>query len=159
IYTDGASRGNQTPDKAVAGYGVYFGPGDSRNIAKPLKGARQTNQRAELTAIGAAVKHIVDNKDYNNKYTIKSDSQYALSSLTSWNKAWEKNGWKNSRGAPVENKDLIQNVLKDINHVNQVYEKKGWSGIQLEKVKGHSGDVGNDMADKLANAGCDMNAK
>ena len=47
IYTDGACRGNGTPH-ARAGYGVYYGPNDPRNISERLSGA-QTNNRAELT--------------------------------------------------------------------------------------------------------------
>ncbi|OJJ89423.1 RNA-DNA hybrid ribonuclease [Aspergillus glaucus CBS 516.65] len=50
IYTDGSSLANGRA-VASAGVGVYFGPGDSRNVSEPLKGNRQTNQRAELTAI------------------------------------------------------------------------------------------------------------
>ncbi|GMF61461.1 unnamed protein product [[Candida] boidinii] len=59
IYTDGASRGNQNQNSAVAGYGVFYKAGDPRNISQPLEGSRQTNQRAELTAIKSAMENIV----------------------------------------------------------------------------------------------------
>ena len=47
-YTDGSCIGNGTSN-ARAGVGVYFGPGDDRNISERLEGSNQTNNRAELT--------------------------------------------------------------------------------------------------------------
>ena len=42
VYTDGSCHNNGRTN-ARAGYGVYFGENDSRNISKPLKG-KQTNK-------------------------------------------------------------------------------------------------------------------
>lgn len=50
IWTDGACRGNGTR-RAKAGYGVYFGPKDPRNLSEKLEGPVQTNNRAELTVL------------------------------------------------------------------------------------------------------------
>jgi hypothetical protein len=49
VYIDGSSLGNGTGPDARAGYAVYFGPGDARNVTERLPGPRQTNQRAELS--------------------------------------------------------------------------------------------------------------
>ena len=49
VYTDGACVNNGKPD-ARAGYGVYFGEGDKRNVSESYKGP-QTNNVAELLAI------------------------------------------------------------------------------------------------------------
>jgi ribonuclease HI len=54
LYTDGACSGNGTAN-ARAGYGVFFGSKDPRNVAAPLEGELQTNNRAELQAILVAV--------------------------------------------------------------------------------------------------------
>jgi len=62
---------------------------------------------------------------------------------------WERNGWKTSAGAMVANQDLIKdcrNLYKEI--------KASGADIDIIKVKGHSGNHGNDMADKLAVDGC-----
>ena len=49
VYTDGACVDNGKP-YARAGYGVYFGKNDSRNVSESYKGL-QTNNVAELLAI------------------------------------------------------------------------------------------------------------
>ena len=49
VYTDGACVNNGKPD-ARAGYGVYFGKGDERNVSERYKGP-QTNNVAEILAI------------------------------------------------------------------------------------------------------------
>ena len=49
VYTDGACVDNGKP-YARAGYGVYFGKDDARNVSESYKGL-QTNNVAELLAI------------------------------------------------------------------------------------------------------------
>ncbi|ODV85979.1 hypothetical protein CANARDRAFT_185049, partial [[Candida] arabinofermentans NRRL YB-2248] len=156
IYTDGASRGNQNQDRAIAGYGVFFGDGDKRNVAEPLIGSSQTNQRAELTAIDVALKTIIRRTDYDCRYVIRTDSQYAIDCLTKWNTNWERKGWLNEQGQAVANQDIIRRTLRNLNTINEVYRSKGWLPIAFEKVEAHSGDHGNNMADRLANFGCDQ---
>ena len=72
IYTDGSSLGNGQLG-AVGGVGVYFGPGDGRNLSEALTGTRQTNQRAELTALQRAL----ELAPRDRKIVIYSDSNYA----------------------------------------------------------------------------------
>ncbi|KAJ1678445.1 hypothetical protein EV182_004033 [Spiromyces aspiralis] len=148
IYTDGASRGNGRAGSR-AGYGVYFGPNDPRNISEPLAGPSQTNQRAELTAIIEGMEKSMEQRGQH--IIVNTDSHYAMKSLTQWHKAWEKNGWTNSRGSQVENQDLIKRGLELIRN----YDGK----VDLQYVPGHSGDAGNDMADRLAVQGAAKNAR
>lgn len=143
IFTDGSSRGNGT-NGASAGYGVYFGPGDSRNLSARLPGSRQTNQRAELMAITEALKAVPSNQ----AVIIKTDSQYSISCFTVWKTTWLRNGWRNARGGEVENRDLIQYGLELI----EARRSAGGTSM-LQKVPAHSGVHGNEMADRLANEG------
>lgn len=55
IWTDGACKSNGRGADARAGIGVFFGDGDTRNVARRLQGLPQTNQRAELQAIHEAL--------------------------------------------------------------------------------------------------------
>ena len=55
VYTDG-SFGLEAPGKGFAGYGVWFGPLDPRNMAQPLEGVVQTVNRAELSTCIAALR-------------------------------------------------------------------------------------------------------
>ena len=163
VHTDGSSLGNGTAG-AFAGVGVYFGPGDkryafilnehiqtrrqhtdisptNRNISETLPGTRQTNQRAELTAIHRALESVPRNRNV----VIITDSKYAIDCVTSWYVNWRRNGWKTAAGKAVENKDIIENVLGKI----EEREKLGVR-TEFEWIKGHANHPGNVEADKLA---------
>ncbi|PGH13771.1 hypothetical protein AJ79_03470 [Helicocarpus griseus UAMH5409] len=141
IYTDGSSLRNGAMG-AKAGVGVYFGPGDeSRNVSEPLKGNRQTNQRAELTAIIRALDIAPRHRDV----TIFTDSKYAINCVTVWFVNWQRNKWMTSDNKPVENKDLIQSTLLKIEERTLLNVK-----TLFEWVRGHNRDPGNEAADRLA---------
>ncbi|KAJ1656393.1 hypothetical protein IWQ61_004037 [Dispira simplex] len=140
VYTDGAAPQNGKKG-CTAGVGVYFGPNDPRNVSEPLDQGRPTNQRAELQAIQRALEKIPADEAVN----IHTDSQYSIKCYEEWSKNWERNNWKNSKGADVENQDLIQNTLKTL--------QERTAPTKFTHVKGHSGIHGNEMADQLAREG------
>ena len=162
VYTDGSSlRNGQTG--SLAGIGVYFGPCDtrqvyphlqprviwtslnlSRNLSEPLIGPRQTNQRAELTAIVRTLDTVPKDRDV----VIVSDSQYAINCATMWYINWRRNGWKTTAGKMVENRDLVENIVSRI-------EERDVLKVQttFEWIKGHADLPGNVEADKLAVGG------
>ena len=82
---------------------------------------------------------------------IISDSKYAIDCVTAWFINWRRNGWKNSTGKAVENKDIIENVLTKIDERKRLRVR-----TDFEWIKGHSGNNGNEEADKLAVAGARM---
>ncbi|EEP78391.1 ribonuclease H [Uncinocarpus reesii 1704] len=140
IYTDGSALGNGKL-RAKAGVGVYFGPGDERNVSEPLKGNRQTNQRAELTAISRALDIAPRHRDV----TIYTDSKYSIDCVTVWCIRWQRNKWMTADSKPVENKDLIQSILTKIEERTSLNVK-----TLFEWVKGHNKHPGNEAADRLA---------
>lgn len=78
-----------------------------------------TNQRAEITAIIMALEWALEHFDELDGYprlrvTIKSDSRYAVECMTNWIYTWVQNGWFNSRGREVVNRDLIERA-SDLN--------------------------------------------
>lgn len=152
IYTDGASKNNQgaKQGKSTAGFGVYYGPGDSRNYSGRVTG-EQTNNRGELYGIHKALKNSVEESksSSNTKYFIHTDSQYSKDAITKWGNSWEKNGWKTSTGSDVINQD----VIKECRDMVRTLKSKNVD-VEIVKVKGHSGNHGNDQADKLAVEGC-----
>lgn len=112
-----------------------------RNISEALPGLRQTNQRAELTAILRALDVVPKNRDV----TIVTDSRYAIDCVTSWYINWRRNGWKTATGKAVENKDLVETIL------NRVEERKRLKAqTKFEWIKGHANHPGNIEADQLA---------
>lgn len=144
IYTDGACSRNGKPG-AAAGIGLYYGPYNRMNLSEPLPGSIQTNQRAELAAILRAYMSIVKMKN-GMRYKIYTDSAYAIDCVTKWYKTWRNNGWRNSNGCAVSNRDLIEKIL-------DLKEATICASVSLEKVEAHGSNEGNNMADKLAREG------
>ena len=131
IYTDGACSGN--PGKG--GWGALIQENDNE---KKLSGSElnTTNNRMELTAVIRALEHYDEAKEIE----VFTDSKYVMQGITEWIKNWKTNHWKTSQKKDVKNKALW--VLLD--SVSAKHDIK-WSW-----VKGHAGDYGNEIADKLA---------
>ena len=131
IYTDGACSGN--PGKG--GWGALI---QENNNEKKLSGSElnTTNNRMELTAVIKALEHY----DEAREIEVFTDSKYVMQGITEWIKNWKNNHWKTSQKKDVKNKDLW--ILLDT--VSAKHDIK-WSW-----VKGHAGDYGNEIADKLA---------
>lgn len=160
IYTDGSSLGNGQVG-AVGGVGVYFGPNDNRNLSEGLVGTRQTNQRAELTAIQRAL----ELAPRDRKVIIYSDSNYAINCVTVWFQKWRNNNWVNSAGKAVENKDLVSKIIDMLEERYRINKhrvddeddasgeghwERGPASVKFVWVKGHAKDEGNNAADELA---------
>ncbi|MDO8908848.1 MAG: ribonuclease HI [Pseudohongiella sp.] len=133
IYTDGACKGN--PGKG--GWGALL---RYRDVVRELYGAEQltTNNRMELTAVIKALEAL---KRPGLSVRLFSDSRYVLSGIEEWMPAWKARGWKTSSRKPVLNQDLWQRL----DELSQQHK------IEWRWVKGHSGDIGNEKADELAN--------
>jgi len=150
VYTDGACRSNGRSD-ARAGIGVYFGEKDPRNSAIPFTGDNPTNQRAELEAIAVALDVILGfGVKPGRTVVVRTDSKYSIQSLTQWMPKWKALGWVTSTGGPVKNQDIMRRVDSLRDELRQQAVE-----VRFEHVRGHSGDFGNEMADKLANLGID----
>ena len=146
VYTDGSSRANGQAG-ARAGFGVFFGLGDPRNVSEPLRGEPQTNQRAELTAIQRALEVAPKERDVQ----IVTDSQYSINCVEKWASGWKQKGWVTATGEPVKNRDLVQAILDLVEA-----RKRAGAVTKFLWVKGHSKDAGNTAADRLAVKGAMM---
>ncbi len=100
-----------------------------------------TNNREELKAIIHIFERFNDIEDNINIY---SDSAYCVNMLNSWIWKWAGNDWKNSKGHEVENLDLVK-IAYD-------YLTKYKNKFTIIKVSGHSGHLGNELADAIASA-------
>ena len=103
VYTDGASRDNQHRAIRRAGVGVFWATNHPFNIAETLKGASQTNNRAELTAVIRALEF--DPRPLE----IRTDSQYVFKGCTCFLGARHAAGWR-TKGREISNVDLWQQV-------------------------------------------------
>ena len=135
-YTDGACRGNPGP----GGWGVLLKYLDKE---KELWGgeAETTNNRMELTAAIQALESLTRPCEV----CLVTDSSYVAKGIAEWLPNWIKRGWKTTTKEPVKNIDLWQRLeAARLKHQ-----------VEWQWVKGHSGHVENERADRLANQGVD----
>ncbi|KAI0777568.1 ribonuclease H-like domain-containing protein [Trametes elegans] len=144
VYSDGSCRGNGRAG-AVGGVGVWWGRDHPWNICERCPGI-QTNNRAELIAI---IRVLETAPTDQHQLVIKTDSQYSISCLREWLPGWKRAGWRTSNGKPVSNLLLIKYADLLIHERRELAQQH----VELVKVLGHSGDEGNDGADRLANLG------
>ncbi|MFC3108032.1 ribonuclease HI [Undibacterium arcticum] len=134
IFTDGACKGNPGP----GGWGALLVAGDHK---KEIFGGEPvtTNNRMEMTAVIEALATL----KRPCKIVLHTDSQYVLKGITEWLAGWKARGWKTAAKTAVKNVDLWQ-ALDAAQAKHQ---------IEWVWVRGHSGHVGNERADALANRG------
>lgn len=145
VFTDGSCSRNGRKG-AIGGIGVHFPNGELADVSKIYSRGPCTNQKTELYAILTALRYINQNlglEKYN--VLIKTDSNYSINCVTVWINGWIRNGWVNSKGDPVANREFIEPIHKYV----------GLYDIEFEHVSAHTNSddpdsLGNDMADTLA---------
>lgn len=128
MYTDGACQGNPGP-----GGWAWAVPG-----GRWASGAEavSTNQRMEVKAALDAVESL------DGPLSVVSDSTYVVNCFEDrWYVGWQQRGWRNKAGRPVANQDLWKPLV-------ELVVARG--DVRFSWVKGHSGDVMNDLVDRLA---------
>lgn len=147
IYTDGACSGNPGP----GGYGVVWEEADGWHAHGGCS-KHTTNNRMELRAFESALWVAADFVDEGSEVMICMDSAYVYNAVAlGWVFKWAANGWKTKSGKKVVNDDIWQSVYSMLPIVQD--------GVKLVKVKGHSGDEGNERADEIAVAFRDLASK
>ncbi|USD64512.1 RNase H family protein [Vibrio sp. SCSIO 43136] len=123
LTIEGASRTNikKTDDNSRAGWAtdIYVNGERTQTLTGGLLGLDATTNRAVFTAIIEGL----STTPANSSVEVKTDSQYAINSMTLWLDNWKVKGWKNSRKKPVENKDLIQKLDQLCNERTVTYSK------------------------------------
>lgn len=140
IWADGACSQNGT---WAGGYAIVELVENSLTAAYSDYEENTTNNIMELKALYKAL--ILANSHPAEKTIIHIDSAYAMNCIFSWAKNWSRNGWLTSKKEPVQNKELIETIYN--------YYTKNFSfsqNLSVQKVKGHAGIIGNELADSLA---------
>jgi ribonuclease HI len=134
VYTDGACKGNPGP----GGWGAFL---HWAGHDKELFGgeALSTNNRMELTAVIEALASL----KRRCEVAIYTDSEYVKNGITSWITGWKARGWRTADKKPVKNIELWQRLEAQVARHD----------VQWHWVRGHTGDPGNERADRLANRG------
>ena len=138
IYTDGACVGNPGPGGWAA---IIILENEKRELF--VGENLTTNNRMELMAAIKGLEYCSkkEEKQPSLKHIkIFTDSVYVKEGITVWINTWEKNNWKTADKKNVKNVDLWKR-LKELVKSNQV---------EWYWIKGHSENLMNDLADKLA---------
>ncbi len=127
VWTDGACSGNPGP----GGWAWATRDGRQGSAGAPAT----TNQRMEIQAALEAVLAL------EGRLVVVSDSTYVVNCFRDqWWKGWLARGWTNSAKKPVANRDLWEPLIEVVRARD----------VGFRWVKGHSGDVMNDLVDSLA---------
>jgi ribonuclease HI/uncharacterized phage-like protein YoqJ len=129
VYTDGACSGNPGP-----GGWAWAVPGGRFRSGRE---AHSTNQRMEIAAALDALRSL------DGTLEVVSDSTYVVNCFRDrWWEGWMARGWKTSAKKDVANQDLWRPFI-------EAYRADP-DRVRFRWVKGHSGDVMNDLVDRLA---------
>ena len=143
LWTDGGARGNNISGWAYVGY-----IGDDTEAPITKKGAVEgyTNQQMEMTAVIKALDSIPFEMLEEYPIKVHTDSAYICNCFKDkWWAKWIMNDWKNSKGKDVANKGYWECIIDFYNSYD----------IEFVKVKGHSNNEMNNLADKLVNEAMD----
>lgn len=134
VYADGACKGNP----GIGGWGAVL---IFKGIEKEIYGGElnTTNNRMELMAVIKAFQ-CLKRRCFVELIT---DSSYIVNGMTKWIHGWIQQNWLGSQKKPIKNADLWQLL-----HGEALKHDVVWTW-----VRGHSGNIGNERADFLANKG------
>lgn len=132
VYTDGSCVGTNP------GFGGWGWSNGIEHGSGPAEEYPSTNQRMEIQAAFEGLKNNF------NPVRLITDSRYVVDCIQKgWYKGWVRNGWRTAGKQPVKNQDLW---------VRLVAELEKHPDLEVQWVKGHVGNAGNEKADDLAQA-------
>ncbi len=134
VYSDGACLGNPGPGGYCAIVQVPGHPERTISGKKP----RTTNNEMELTAAVAGLKLAISLGA--EEITVVSDSEYLVKGMTRWLRGWLRTGWKTSKGEPVKNRALWE----------ELHSLSGGRSVAWSWVRGHVGHPENERCDAVA---------
>jgi ribonuclease HI len=126
-YTDGSCSPNPGPGGFVAI--------KDEELAIVGYESLSTNIRMEGRAIMAALTDAA-----GEECQIFTDSEFWVNVLGKWCAGWEVNNWT-KKGGEIKNLDIVKELY-------ELYKK---SNVQLTWVRGHVGNISNELADVWAN--------
>ena len=171
IFCDGSAIHNKEYKSIRCGYGIFMIIPSDNNFDCVVIGeeliSSGTNNLAELNAILHGLKYL-KNEYYKNDTSqarnvcFVSDSKYSINSILVWSETWKKNNWQTMHKKPVENKEVIQDILTHLEEVKKIGFKIDFQHINSHQTKPeNNADIpnkylfwfGNEMADQLARIG------
>ncbi len=131
IFTDGSAIGNPVP----GGWGVVVIQGKER---WEMSGAHPwtTISEMELVAAVQALRPV----EGQARVELHSDSEYLIYGMRAFVSRWQRQGWRNRRGAELQHRELWAQLIQ---HNARLHIRWRW-------LKGHNGHPVQSRADALA---------
>lgn len=107
-----------------------------------------TNNSAEITALLKSLEFLLSYDQPISTVRFLIDSKYVINGASKWITQWSESNWIKPDGERVSNADLWMQVQEKLAQV----KAKGIT-LHFGWVKGHSGDIGNSIADRYAGWG------
>jgi len=140
MFCDGSAKDNGKENN-IGGYGLVIFRDDTLIYHHGEQCIDTTNNREELKALIHALK-LSQTTFKDEVCVIYSDSAYVVNMCNEWIRNWARNNWLNSKKVTVENVDLVKQIYN--------YIILDFPNFQITKVPGHSGVLGNELADAMA---------
>lgn len=157
IYTDGS--GKHKPRRGGIGVRIEF-PSDLQKD-DPIKefqlfGYKGANNiemelRACIEGLKIAYKLPEIRDGSINCITVLTDLEFIVNFYKTAIYSWSVNGWTKEGGGPVAHALVWKELVKQMRKLKEIGVSVG-----IEKVKGHSGNEGNEAVDKLARKSADL---
>lgn len=131
VFTDGSAIGNPGP----GGWGAVVWNGTRR---REMSGGYQRTTASEMELVAAM--EALRSLPLGVRVDLHADSQYLIYGMNCFISKWERDGWRNRRGCPIQHQQLwteliLLNAKRDVRWV--------W-------LKGHNGHRDQSRADSLA---------
>ena len=137
IFTDGSAIGNPGP----GGWGVVVIQGKER---WEMSGAHPWTTISEMELVAAV--QALRSVEGRARIELHSDSEYLIYGMRAFVSRWQRQGWRNRRGAQLQHRELWTELI----------ELNTKSSIRWKWIKGHSGHRDQSRADELAYEGCPL---
>lgn len=142
IYTDGSAKNNGAKNNS-GGAGICVISAGKVRLTASHQEDNVTNNQMELKGLLYAL-HLAQTLYSYDLCVIKCDSAYCVNIFNSWINSWYQHGWTRGGNKPIENLDLIKQLWE--------YKQINYPNFRVEKVAGHMGLLGNEIADACATA-------
>jgi ribonuclease HI len=140
IYTDGSAKNNGS-ENSFGGVGICVISQGKVLLAASYQEQGATNNQMELKGLIYAL-HLAQTTYAFDICRIKSDSAYCVNMFNDWIEKWCANGWTRAGNKSIENLDLVKKLYE--------YKKINYPNFKVERIPGHAGELGNEIADALA---------
>lgn len=113
-FCAGSAPGNGTTD-CQAAYACLFPNHEDWNVVRRVANdGRATNNRAEYFAALEAMRRAnMQDPAHDQVLFIFTSCSLLIDSMTKWIDTWLANGWRKAKGAPVMNRDLLEELLAE----------------------------------------------